>query len=350
MAFIRKRPTRNGVAYDIVEKIGGKQIRKKTPARSLTEAREYLKVYEFERSSCKPISLLIKEVTFKHLAEEYLQYSVNRKMQSSYSKDYSIIKQFITSFGSLRLNQLTQLYIESLQDKWKHGGKSNKTINNRSILLGTMLRFALDRNYLMAIPKIKKLKVDKRRPQFFTDADIQLILTSAEPLLRDYVIFMLNTGLRLGELKRLTWEDVDIQNHLIRVEVSKSHRFRTIPINDVLNTLLIRKNSERKAKTVYVFEYAEGKPLSDYYHRFKKLLNSLGIEGHVHKLRHTFASNLVRNAVPIYEVQNLLGHASGQTTQIYAHIRMDNLQKAVNSLNGCTTGAQKEKQLTFLAS
>jgi len=242
--------------------------------------------------------------------------------------------------------------IETVQNKWKIGGKSNKTINNRSILLGTILRFAQERNLLNALPGIRKFKIDKRRPHFYTEDEIDLILTNANEITRNYVIFFLNTGLRLGELQRLKWADIDFENKLVRVEIAKSHCFRAIPINGVLQDLLIRLKNQKTAKQIYVFEFSEGNPVTDYYHRFKKLLGKLQIEGNIHKLRHTFASRLVQKGASIYEVQHLLGHASVQTTQIYAHIRVENLQKAVNLLNdnrGCIEGVYAQNQVTRAA-
>jgi integrase len=178
-------------------------------------------------------------------------------------------------------------------------------------------------------------------------------MDNASPFLRDYITVLAHTGLRSGELQRLKWEDIDFNNNLVRVEIAKSHRFRTIPMSASLRKLLTELHAQKGLKQIYIFECNEGKPVSDFYHRFKRLLKRLGIDGHVHKLRHTFASYLVQNGVSIYEVQQLLGHASVQTTQIYAHIRMDNLQKAVSTLDknksdGMETG-RKEDSILRLA-
>ncbi len=300
-------------------------------------------MYEGELVSGKPVSLYMKEVSFYKLTKEYGDYSVSRKMSSTYEKDGSVIKALLKEFGALKLIQITTLRIQEAQSKWSKEGKSNKTVNNHSILLGTMLRFAVERQYLANIPKITKLKVDKRRPEWFTEEEIEKILAAAEPFIRDYVIVLLNTGFRASEIKRLKWADVDFKNKVINIEISKSHRFRTIPMNETLFQHMFSLYLRKSDKQVYVFEYNEGMPVSDYYHRFKKLLDRLSIKGHLHKLRHTFASLLVQRGVPIYEVQNLLGHASVQTTQVYAHIRMENLKKAVSVLQvGCTAGAPSE--------
>lgn len=345
MAFIRARKTRQGiVVYHITEKVDGKQISKLIPARSKREANEYLKMYEGERSFGKPPSLLIKDKSFDALVKEYYADAQYRKTASTNRTDRSMLKILLTEFGGMKLAQLTAQKIDLVQCKWKQAGLSNKTINNRSILLGTMMRFAMEHEWLAQLPKIKKMKIDKTLPNFFSDEEVASILDNAEGTLRDYLVVFLNTGLRMGELQNLKWENVDFDNRQLRVETSKSHRFRVVDLNDVLYILMRQLQKKQTANQIYVFEYNAGKPVNDYYHRFKKLLLKLGIEGNVHKLRHTFASRLVQNGVSIYEVQHLLGHASVQTTQVYAHIRQENLKKAVNSLNGWLVGGQTEKE------
>ncbi|MDD4178864.1 MAG: site-specific integrase [Candidatus Margulisbacteria bacterium] len=337
--FIKRRLTSKGITFHLIRKAGGHSTCRKIPARTWREAREYLRMYEGELVQGRPVSLYLEEVMFTRLAKEYQEYSLSRKARSTHQKDGSVIKALLRELGDLNLGQITNLKVQEMQSKWSKEGSSNKTINNRSILLGTMLRFAIDRNYLANLPKISKLKVDKKRPQFYTEEEIARILTKASPFVRDYVLVLLHTGLREGELKRLKWADVDCINRQIYVELSKSHKFRTIPMNDALYDHLIDLYRRKKEHQVYVFELNEGKPVSDFSHRLKKLLKRLGIEGHLHKLRHTFASRLVQKGVAIYEVQKLLGHASVQTTQVYAHVRMEDLQRSVRVLDfGRTVG------------
>lgn len=331
--FIKRRLTSKGITFHLIKKAGGKSICRKIPARNWKEAREYLRMYEGELVQGKPVTLYLEEVLFSRLAKEYQEYSFPRKLPSTHQKDGSVIKALLRELGNLNIGQITNLKIQEMQAKWSREDSSNKTINNRSILLGTMLRFAIDRNYLASLPKIPKLKVDKKRPQFYTNGEIDRILAKASPFVRDYVIVLLNTGLREGELKRLKWVDVDCSNRQIYVEISKSHKFRTIPMNNLLYNHFIDLYRRKKEQQVYVFECNEGKPVSDFSHRLKKLLKKLGIEGHLHKLRHTFASRLVQKGIAIYEVQKLLGHASVQTTQVYAHVRMDDLQRSVSVLD-----------------
>lgn len=329
------------MSYYLVQEINGIQTSKRIPVRTLKEAKEFLYHAQGEHVAGKPISLFLKDKTLKELSVEYLEHSKSRNTELTYNRHVSVVKYLLKDIGNCYLGQITTPVVQHFQTVWKRNGLSNKTINNRSILLGTMLRFAIDRGYLATLPKIQKMKVDKRLPNFYTEEEIQRICAEANPFIRDYVMVFLHTGMRQGELQRLKWEDIDFFNRIVKVVVSKSHKSRAIPMSKTLYELLIRLCKEKKPGQIYLFEFNTGQPVWEYYHRFKKLITSLGIEGNIHKLRHTFASRLVQRGVPIFEVQHLLGHASVQTTQIYAHIRMDNLQRAVSVLDnadGTETG------------
>jgi len=332
MASIKIRRTRKGITYHIRDVVDGRDISKKVPARSLIEARKQLALYEYEKMTKAMPMLFVKDAPFSQALEEYAEYSRHRKRESTYKKDLSTIKRLKDVLGAVNVRDITSVRIQALQSTWKDDGYSNKTINNRSVLLGTILKYAKELNYMNEMPKINKFKVDTKRPEFFTEQEMDRILSTAQPFLQSYLKVLLYSGVRAGELKNLKLNDIDVKNRLIRVEVSKSHKFRTIPINNILEQLITNKIKNKTEEQIYLFEINEGRPVSDFYHRFKKLLKSLGMKGHLHKLRHTFASWLVQNNVPIYDVQHLLGHASVQTTQRYAHVRMDNLKKAVESL------------------
>jgi len=159
-----------------------------------------------------------------------------------------------------------------------------------------------------------------------------------EEWFHDLVIFTLNTGMRRGEIINLRWVDVDLEHRLIRI-VNQEHftvkggRGRTIPMNDTVYTIL----QNRLSIGSYVFTNQAGGKLYDNYiqHRFKKYIRRLGLNPnlHFHHLRHTFATSLVKQGVPIYEVQHLLGHANVTTTQIYSHMSVEDLRSAVGVLD-----------------
>jgi integrase len=149
------------------------------------------------------------------------------------------------------------------------------------------------------------------------------------------VLVALNTGLRRGELFNLCWEDVNLEAPLltVRAEGAKSGKARHVPLNnEALATLTRWKRQGRGAGLV--FPGADGERLTDVKKGFHALLDDAGVEDfRFHDLRHDFASRLVMAGVDLYTVKELLGHASIEMTQRYAHLAPHKLADAVAKLN-----------------
>jgi len=131
---------------------------------------------------------------------------------------------------------------------------------------------------------------------------------------------------------------VDMDRRVIRIVnqetfTVKGGRGRTIPMNDTVYGILC----DRLSIGSYVFTNQSGEKLYDNYvqHRYKLYIRRLGLKNnlHFHHLRHTFATSLVKRGVPIYEVQQLLGHVNVATTQIYSHMSVEDLRSAVCALD-----------------
>ncbi|MBN2589214.1 MAG: tyrosine-type recombinase/integrase [Sedimentisphaerales bacterium] len=114
---------------------------------------------------------------------------------------------------------------------------------------------------------------------------------------------------------------------------SKGGEGRTIPINDTVYNMLV--NKERLCESVLTG--ASGRQTyADYLiGRFKQYILKAGLNPklHFHYLRHTFATLLVQDGTPIYELKELLGHKDVKTTQIYSHMEVDTLRGAVARLD-----------------
>ena len=117
-----------------------------------------------------------------------------------------------------------------------------------------------------------------------------------------------------------------------RIHITKSKRIRAIPINQNIYRILLERKQLQTSDTV--FNYKGSRIDCEISHRFKYyvLKAKLNPKYHFHTLRHTFATWLVQSGVSIYFVSKLLGHANIKTTEIYAHVKNDDLQKAVSYL------------------
>ncbi len=140
--------------------------------------------------------------------------------------------------------------------------------------------------------------------------------------------FALYSGLRRGELAKLTWKHID-ERGFVLVPLGKTKRERFLPISRRLQGVLNKLRSlDDKGPRLF--------PWSPYTisHKFKKYVLKAGLEDvRFHDLRHTFASHLVMSGVDIRTVQKLLGHSDIKATLIYAHLSPDYLKTAIDQLD-----------------
>ena len=333
MAFIRTKQTKHGLTYHIADTIEGKEHSIKLPATSEQEATGYLYKYISDKVDNKPNSLLIKPILFSNFSEKYLEISKYFKNDTTYDRDLGHLQSLLAEFQNVDIHQITQETIEHFQVQQLKKGLAKKTVNNRTSLLSTILRMAHKQKLLVALPQINYLKLDKQAPRYFSDAELKVILTQTRPLVRDISLVLLHTGMRVGELRRLKWADVNFRNRQVLIRIAKSHKFRAINMNDTLCEHLWQLKEKARQVQQYVFERTNGEPYKHYSHIFRDEFKKLKIQGSAHKLRHTFASRLVQQGVSIYVVKELLGHSSVQTTQIYAHLNKAELTRAVCTLD-----------------
>lgn len=146
------------------------------------------------------------------------------------------------------------------------------------------------------------------------------------------ITLALHTGMRKGELLGLEWARVDFVHGLIYLEAvhTKANRRRAIPINDPARAAL----QVRQGRAVGPLVFGGVK---DVKRSFAHACQLAGIaDFRFHDLRHTFASWLVQAGVPLTEVRDLLGHASIEMTERYAHLGPDRLRGAVAKLGVCS--------------
>ena len=174
-----------------------------------------------------------------------------------------------------------------------------------------------------------------RRDRWLSTGEEERLLQAARPWLKDIVLFALHTGMRMGEIRELTWNGVDLFREMVTVFRSKNGERRTIPINSVVLDVLKRKAKVRSIKSDYVFPSDTSTLLDDSHLRraFRGVLKLCRIENfHFHDLRHTFATRLVQSGIDLYKVQCLLGHKSPIMTQRYAHHYPESLREGVEML------------------
>ncbi len=211
------------------------------------------------------------------------------------------------------------------------GGIDNKnTLNRKLSSLNAFFSFCHSRRFLEEAPKFQLAKLPKHLPKFLTYEEIETGI-AAIPAdkwtgLRDraLVLFLYATGVRISEA--LAVEATDFEGDWLRVRHGKGEKERFVPVakaaREMIDAYLAAVPFERRQ----LWLNYRGTPLSRI-SAYKITQKYLGVSPHV--LRHSYATALILGGADLRVVQELLGHASLLTTQIYTHIRKQNLKETV---------------------
>jgi integrase len=222
---------------------------------------------------------------------------------------------------------------------------SPSTVRKDMAVLGTFFKKAVEWGVIEASPAVGLKKPPESRPRtrYLTVEEWRCLQTAAPPWLRPMLTLAVATGLRLKEITKIRWEDVDRQAQIIHVAMDTKTGTRAIPMNRTAVKVL--EGLVRHLRNPYVFVDQEGNHYDTELRRNRitrwttKVMRSAGIEGaSFHTLRHTAASFMVQAGVPLYDVQKVLGHSTPLMTERYAHLQPDHLQGAVRALDQALTG------------
>lgn len=268
----------------------------------------------------------------QHVLDEYDRTVQTRKTKSTHYRDMQSIRRFINTTFVQKIGDITEKILQDYFNKRAGEGIAVTTLNRNMASLKTFLHFALRRRYIFTDPSIgiRKYPVPEKIPAFFrTKEDINNLLKTAKKTdIYPAVATAIYTGMRQGELFTLDWKDIDFHTNTITVQnterhVTKSKKFRVIPIHSALKSIL--KPLAQK----------EGQCFDITNHRriFGRIMKACGQPKDWRVLRHTFASQLVMAGVDIVTVKELMGHASISTTMIYSHLSPAHAKNSVGKLD-----------------
>jgi len=293
------------------------------------------KYFELERES---------KIYFRELSEKFLrEYSrPPKKAISSVGRDRLSVKHLNNFFGSKLVHQISREIIEEYQNKRLDDGVLSGTVNREVACLKTIFNKAVDWKLVRESParKIKMLNEPPPIVRYLSEEELPKLLKACEiskaKHLYPIVFTALNTGMRLDEILKLRWRDIDFINGFIHIEVAKGGKRRDIPLTTELTRLL--KYGIKVEDTEYVFCDAKGRPFTNINRSWKTAKRRAGIKNfRFHDLRHTFASYLVMGGVDLYMVSELLGHSSIDVTKRYAHLSPKYKKRAVEVLSKIVT-------------
>ena len=208
--------------------------------------------------------------------------------------------------------------------------ENKRTLNRKLSAINSFYDFCYDSEYIKNPIHHEQAKIPKNLPKFIEYDALMHMLSLIEIKTwldkRDYalILFLYATGLRISEALNLHKDD--FEQDWVRVRHAKGDKERLVPVaQSALDAIEDYRNSCKFNKNHIWLNY-QGKPLSRI-SAFKITTKYIGFSPHV--LRHSYATSLITGGADLRVVQDLLGHSSLLTTQVYTHIQKSELYPAV---------------------
>ena len=256
----------------------------------------------------------------------YRRYSENTI--KTYSDALEVFFRFFQNknLESLTIEDIIQFNNDYILRKNLSSSYQNQVIN--AVKLFYRNRF----NKTMEVDFIQRPRREKRLPNVLSKKEVKSILETPTNLKHRAMLSLIYAcGLRRSELLNLTLTDIQSNRNLLFIRQSKGKKDRVVPIGNKLIEMLRDYYKAFKPKT-WLFEgqfpstkYSE-KSLENV---LKQSLTKTKISKKVslHWLRHSYATHLLENGTDLRYIQELLGHSSSRTTEIYTHVSTFNLQQ-----------------------
>lgn len=309
---------------------------------------------------------LVDCMSFQAIAEKWIGSLVPQIKVSTMNKYRNLLETYIyPRMGTMMLNQITQSFLETqcnslLQSGRKDGkGLSPKTVSDILSVIRNVLKFAIRTGNSVPCDaqsiRIKQSVGEMRVLSKVEQEQLCQYLLSMPDGCNIGILVSLFTGLRLGEICALQWEDISISEQIIHVRYTMQRiqdresqsrtkviltapksacSVRSIPVPDALLKIMLSQSTERTGyfltgSTQY---YIEPRTMQNH---FKKALKASGVaDANFHALRHTFATRCIEAGFDVKSLSEILGHASVNITMNrYVHPSMELKKKNMQRLS-----------------
>ena len=256
----------------------------------------------------------------------------------AYRRDLNTYLQFLET---KKINYETITHLEITDFLW-HLKTSNfkpRSIYRMIESIRQFYKFLIAENFIKTDPTIYLTapKLDLILPDILTNEEVTKLLNSVSESdnisIRNRAMLELlyATGLRVSELISLKFSNIDIEECFVKI-FGKGNKERLVPFGQKAQLYLKRYLRVRKnTKSEFIFLTRLNKPISriEFWRQLKQIALQAGIMKNItpHTLRHSFATHLLTGGADIRFVQEMLGHSSISTTQIYTHISQERLKE-----------------------
>lgn len=211
-------------------------------------------------------------------------------------------------------------------------GKKDTTVWNNARAIRTMFKFWYSEGYIQTDIRFEMPKKKKRRLPVLSAGELERVLKACNVRDRAIVMFLADSGLRRGEAIKLNWDDVDMQNGLVRVKEGKGGKDRSSVIGTRTRRALLayRRTLPTEWRMGILFKTDEGTRFtgSGLFAVFVRLRKKLGIHFSPHAMRRTFTILSLRAGMDVLHLQGLGGWESLDLVYHYAQMEDQDLLQA----------------------
>jgi len=322
-----------------------------------------------ELKNPKPVQEEPIDMGFLDLVNLRLDYVKAYNSEEHYRSYLYLGRRWVKKWGELMCSELTsQMVKQHLNERRKI---SAYTANKDLRYFRAAINYGLEEKFITNNPSegLDFFPVDKKAKYIPPSEDIDKVIAAANPDDKDFLLVIRETMARVSEVYRLLWEDIDFEKRCVFLYTRKKKGGdltpRKVPMTQMLYKVLKQRYENRNPDKPWVFWHRywsrkAGKFCEGPYGDRKKLMKRLCVKAGVryfrfHPIRHSGASIMDGNNVPLSAIQRILGHENRKTTEIYLHSNGDLEREAINIFERArekshtvshTDGTQKIRELT----
>lgn len=274
-----------------------------------------------------------KTIVYRH----FLEFLKGKRFSDSTIATYSgFILEFLRFTGQKPVNELNENDV-SHYIEWAVSTLNYAISTHRQMVSGLKHFAYFYPACSINTDKIYMPKKEKKLPAVLSIEEVLLLLRSTKNLKHRIVIAMLyGSGLRVGEIIDLKLIDFDFKRKQLHIKNGKGRKDRYTTIAESLFPLLKNYHNTYKPKIFFIENPKGGKYSPQSIRTFlKKNAKEARITKIVtpHTLRHSYATHMLEQGIDIRYIQELLGHSSSKTTEIYTHVATTTFKKIINPLD-----------------
>jgi integrase/recombinase XerD len=248
---------------------------------------------------------------------------------SSYRVDLMELSSFLAERDS-SLIKASKEYIAQFINTLSERGFTNNTIIRKLASIRTFFKYLLGEGIIKEdlVSFLDTPKKERKIPRVLFEDQIRKLLE--QPLLqeeryareRSILELLYSCGLRVSEIVNLTINDINLDEGFVRVK-GKGNKERIVPLGSKAISAIreyLKQRGHIKEKRLFLNNRNKGLTRQSIWLIVKQFASNVGLDISPHTLRHSFATHLLDNGADLRVVQELLGHSSISTTQIYTHV------------------------------